>query len=262
LEAKLEAGQAPNLSGSVMFYRQPEPLSLEKHRSLGARRTERPFAFLRGAHVVPLTVNEFGMAAGVYPIIFAGAEKVPLAVMGARAGENLFVDSQDQPEPDAYLPAFVRRYPFVFAAADGSDQLIVCIDRAAPMIGENPDVPFFDGDQPSKYTQEAIEFCTEFERQRRATEEFVKLVTELDLFEVKSVTFNQRDADGQEQSQKIADYFAIDEAKLAALPADKLVQLRDQGALGVIYAHLISLMNWPRIVQKTLRRAAGEQPVN
>ena len=63
--------------------------------------------------------------------------------------------------------------------------------------------------------------------------------------------------DGTEQSQKIADYFAIDEAKLAALPADKLAQLRDQGALGVIYAHLISLMNWPRIIQKTLRRSEG-----
>jgi len=257
VEAKLEGGQDPQLSGQVMFYQQPEPLSLEKHRNLGARRTDKPFAFLKNSHVIPLTVNEFGMAAGLYPIIFAGADKVPLAVMGARAGENLFLDDNDQPDPDAYLPAFVRRYPFVFAAADENDQLIVCIDRAAPMIGENPDVPFFEGDQPSQYTQEAIEFCSEFERQRRATEEFIAIISDLDLLDVKTVTFNQRMPDGTEQSQKIADYFAIDEAKLAALPADKLAQLRDQGALGVIYAHLISLMNWPRIIQKTLRRSEG-----
>jgi hypothetical protein len=255
----MDAGQ-PNeaqLTGNVLFYRQPEPLSLERHRDLGAKRVDRPFAFLRQSHVVPLTVNEFGMAAPSYPIIFAGDTKTPLAVMGARPGENLFVDDQDQPDPDAYLPAFVRRYPFVFASAEGSDRLLVCIDRAAPMIGEQPDVPFFEGDQPSRYTAEAIEFCKEFERQRQATDQFVQVANQMGLFETKSVTFTPRGPNGEEgPTQKIADYFAISEEKLATLTADELLQLRDQGALGVIYAHLVSLMNWPRIIQKALRTTA------
>lgn len=253
------ASNDPQLSGNVLFYRQPEPLSVERHRSLGVRRVDAPFMFLTQAHVVPITVNEFGVAAASYPVIFAGPEKTPLAVMGARAGDNVFVAPNGDVDPEAYLPAFVRRYPFVFAADPQSDRLLVCIDRAAPMIGENPDVPFFEGDQPSKYTQDAIEFCTEFERHRRNTEEFTRILSEYDLFEEKSVTLTGRNPDGTDAPpQKVADYFAISEEKLNALPHDAFIRLRDQGVLGPAYAHLVSLLLWPKIIQRALLRAEAQ----
>jgi hypothetical protein len=144
-------GEAP-LSGQVMFYRQPEPLSLERHRNLGAKRIERPFAFLLQAHVVPITVNEFGVAAGSYPVIFAGADKTPLAVMGARAGDNVFVSPNGEVDPEAYLPAFVRRYPFVFAADNAGDRLVLCVDRprvSDPTRPRLPVVPYQGHARPS-----------------------------------------------------------------------------------------------------------------
>lgn len=250
------ADNEPKLSGQVLFYRQPEPLSLEKHRTLGVRRVDRPFAFLMQAHVVPITVNEFGVASGGYPLIFAGPQKTPLAVMGVRAGDNVFCAPNGEIDPEVYLPAFVRRYPFVFAADDKNERLLVCIDRAASMVGENPDVPFFEGDQPSKYTQDAIEFCKEFERHRRGTEEFVRILSDLDLFEEKTVSLTGRNPDGTESApQKVADYFAVSEEKLNALPHDAFMRLRDQGVLGPVYAHLISLLSWPKIIQRALMRA-------
>jgi hypothetical protein len=252
-------GEAP-LSGQVMFYRQPEPLSLERHRNLGAKRIERPFAFLLQAHVVPITVNEFGVAAGSYPVIFAGADKTPLAVMGARAGDNVFVSPNGEVDPEAYLPAFVRRYPFVFAADNAGDRLVLCVDRAAPMIGENPDVPLFNGDQPSQYTQEAMEFCKEFERHRRATEEFLKITTEFDLFETKTVSLQNRNPDGSEApAQTIAEYFAIDEEKLNKLPTEQFMRLKETGALGPIYAHMVSLLQWPKVIQRAMYRFQSQQ---
>jgi hypothetical protein len=232
------------LSGQVMFYRQPEPLSIDRHRNLGAKRIERPFAFLLQAHVVPITVNEFGVAAGSYPVIFAGPDKTPLAVMGARSGENVFVSPAGEVDPEAYLPAFVRRYPFVFAADNSGERLVLCIDRAAPMIGENPDVPLFNGDQPSQYTQEAMEFCKEFERHRRATEEFLKIVTEYNLFENKTVTLANRNPDGTEGPvQTIAE----------------LLRLKESGALGPIYAHMVSLLQWPKVIQRAMLRFQAQQ---
>lgn len=250
------ADTEPKLSGQVLFYRQPEPLSLEKHRGLGVRRVEKPFAFLMQAHVVPLTVNEFGVASGSYPVIFAGPQKTPLAVMGVRAGDNVFCALNGDVDPEVYLPAFVRRYPFVFAADDQNERLLVCIDRQAPMIGDAPEVPFFEGDQPSKYTQDAIEFCKEFERHRRGTEEFIRILSDLDLFEEKSVSLTGRNPDGSEaEPQKVADYFAVSEEKLNQLPHDAFIRLRDQGVLGPIYAHLVSLLSWPKIVQRALLRA-------
>ena len=247
--------KTPDLSGRVLFYNKPEPLSLESHRNLGVKRLDTPFMFLRTAHAVPVTVSEFGVASASFPIIFVGADKTPVAVMGVRQGENEFVDVKGQPDPDHYVPAFARRYPFVFASDDNADRLLLCIDREASMITDKPDVPFFEGDEPSKFTQDAIEFCKEFERQRRATMDFVQLLTEMDLLEQKSVSFTPRDQSGQEGAQqKIADYWAVSEERLNNLSDEKFLQLKNTGAMGAVYAHMVSLLNWPRVIQRALRR--------
>jgi hypothetical protein len=258
------AGGQPPITGQVLFYKDPQPLSAENHGGLGVRQIAEPFAFLRAAHAVPVTVTEFGVAAASYPIIFVGDERTPVAVMGVRQGQNLFVDQNGYVFEDYYIPAFVRRYPFVFAADESSDRLLLCVDRAAPMVSNQPDVPFFENGQPSKFTTDAIEFCKEFERQRRATTDFAKIVASMDLFEQKTVTFQPRDPQGREVGpvQKVADYWAISEERLNALPAEKYVELRNNGALGACYAHLVSLLNWSKVVNRAVRTPPPGQAVS
>lgn len=256
-------GGQPNLSGQVMFYKDPQPLSPEQHGGLGVKQIDQPFGFLRTAHAVPLTVTEFGMAAGSYPVIFVGQnEKSPVAVMGVRQNQNLFVTNEGQVAEDHYIPAFVRRYPFVFAADEGTDRLLLCVDRQAPMVTNQPEVPFFENGQATQFTNDAIEFCKEFERQRRATTDFVKLMEEHNLFEQKTVNFQPRDQQGNEAGpvQKIADYWAVSEDRLRELPADKFVALRDSGAIGAMYAHLVSLTNWQKVIQRAVRTPDPNAP--
>jgi hypothetical protein len=248
-------GQQPELTGQVLFYRRPEPLSLEKHRNLGVKQIAAPFSFLKTAHAVPITVSEFGVVATSFPIIFVGQEKTPVAVMGIRQNENEYVDASGQPDPDSYIPAFVRRYPFVFANDPKTDRLLLCVDTEAQMVSSQPDVAFFEGDKPSKFTEDAIEFCKEFERQRRATVEFIEMIDKAGLFEQKSVAFTPRDPQGNVgQTQKIADYWAISEDGLNALADQKFNDIRNTGALAAVYAHMVSLMNWQRVIQRTMRR--------
>lgn len=254
-------GGQPELTGQVMFYKRPEPLSLEKHRNLGVKQIAAPFSFLKTAHAVPITVSEFGVAATCFPIIFVGADKTPVAVMGVRQNENEYVDASGQPDPDTYLPAFARRYPFVFASDPKNDKLLLCVDTEASMVSSTPDVKFFEGDQPSKFTQDAIEFCKEFERQRRATVEFVEMLDKASLFEQKAVAYTPRDAQGNPgEPLKIADYWAISEEGLNALPDSKFHDIRNTGALAAIYAHMVSLMNWQRVIQRAMRRLGPNPP--
>ncbi|MEL7030948.1 MAG: SapC family protein [Pseudomonadota bacterium] len=247
--------QQAELTGNVLFYKNPQPLNPEQHAGLGVKQIEQPFGFLRDAHAVPVTVTEFGMASAAYPIIFVGEEFTPVAVMGVRAGENLFVAENGTIDPDFYVPAFVRRYPFVFANDNQSDRLLLCIDRDAPMVTNQPEVMLFENGQPSPFTQNAIEFCQEFERQRRSTAEFATIIKNMGLFEEKTVNFQPRDAQGNDagEQQKIADYWAIDENKLNELTDEQFKELRANGALGAIYAHMISLLNWQRIISRALR---------
>ena len=261
MEMQTLAG-APQLSGNVLFYSKPEPLTKEGHGTLGVKRSETPYAFTKSANVVPLVVTEFTPAALSYPIIFAGEAKLPVAVLGITTGENLFVDENGVYDTDSYLPAYIRRYPFVFANDDTGERLIVCIDRAAEAVGENPDAPFFVNGEPSDFTQNAIKFCEDFETERRRTESFIALLKELDLFDVKRAMFTPRNPDNTPgEPQQIAEYFGVSEDKLNALPPERLVELRDNGALGQIYAHLVSLQGWDRLIGRALIRAQNRPTV-
>ena len=241
------------LSGNVMFYSKPEPLDPNVHGGLGVNTTDRPFTFAATTHVVPVTVTEFAAAALSYPIVFVGEAKTPLAVMGLRDGDNLFVSADGHFRPEVYIPAFIRRYPFVFAADESNERFVLCVDRAAPFISDKPDIPFFVEGQPSPYTQNAMAFCNDFETERRRTDAFVKILTDLDLFEVKEASFSPPNPDGTPGApQKLADYFGVSEQKLRALSPEKFAELRDNGALTAIYAHMISLIGWDKLIALAL----------
>jgi hypothetical protein len=264
----METTPAPadgQLSGNVLFYQQPEPLSNETHGRLGLRRIDRPFAFAAAAQAVPLTVTEFPVAALSYPIIFAGERRQPLAVMGVTPNANMFIQPNGYFEVGVYVPAYVRRYPFVLASNQGREQMVVCIDRAAPMLGDLPDLPFFDpAGQPTDYTKNCIQFCNDYETELRRTESFCTLLTDLDLLDVRKTTYTPQNPDGSAgQPQDIAEYYAVSEDKLKALPDDKVRTLLDNGAMSQIYAHLVSLMGWDRLISLTLaRNAAGPVAAN
>jgi hypothetical protein len=253
------------ITGQVLFYKQPEPLDAERHKDLGMKRSDRPFAFVAKQHFVPVHVSEFGPAAVNFPIIFAGDAKAPLGIMGLSAGENLYVSDDGVWRPGAYIPAFVRRYPFVGAADEERKRVVVCIDRAAPqwVSAEGADVKLFENGEPSEFTKSCIDFCSRFDADRLATEFFVNLLIENDLFEPREATYTPMNPDGSAgQPQLVSDFFAVSDEKLKALPIEKLAEFRDNGALAQIYAHQMSLFNWDKIISESLARRAEQAPAN
>ena len=254
-----EAQTPVTVSGNVMFYKNPQPLTKEKHVKFGVTQVSKPFEFMAENHFMPITAPEFGAAAASFPIIFAGDERSPLAVMGIRVGENLFV-TDGQFEQDFYMPAFARRYPFVLAGDQANDRFVVCVDEAAECVtNKTPTQMFFDGEDTSAFTKEAFQFLQNFERDRQATDQMIKAFKDLDLFEQKEMNFQGQNADGSPgERQKIADYFAITEERLKTLEPAKLKEFTENGYLAVAHAHMISLGNWQRLVNMTLRLAAKE----
>jgi hypothetical protein len=253
------------ITGNVLFYSRPEPLTNQLHGKLGVKRMDGPFGFARTGHVVPLTVGEFQLAAVTGPIIFVGDEKTPLMVMGLTPGENMFVTPEGVFEAGVYIPAYVRRYPFVYANDDKAGQMILCIDRGAEFIVEGGDMAFFDEKgEPSEYTQNCIDFCNNYENERQRTLNFVQLLRALDVFELKTASFIPTNPDGTAgEAQTVAEYYGVSEEKLKALSGDQLIELRDNGALTQIYAHLTSLVGWDRLIALALyRNAQAQQAAN
>ncbi len=252
---------APEITGNVLFYNTPEPLNSEKHAKLGLKNVGKPFGFAKTGHIVPVTLGEFGLAAMSYPIIFAGPDFTPLAVMGLKAGQNLFVQEDGGFEEGFYLPAYIRRYPFVLAGNDEQSELIVCIDVSSPLIGENTETPLFDANGTTEYTKNAIKFCEDFEGERVRTTQWIEMLRGLDIFEMKQAAFTPMAANGATgQPILIAEYQAISEEKVNALPDEKLLELQKNGALGFVYAHLLSLLAWDRLIALAAKRGPDAMP--
>ena len=253
--------QNVSLQGQVMLYTKPELLSRELHGTLGLEPSPGRFPFAAKTHVCPLTVPEFGPAAVCYPIIFIGPEYSPVAVFGLEDGSNLFADPEAGFEPDVYIPAYIRRYPFVLAqaeqpAAGDEGRMLVGIDRGYPYIVEGGQFRLFENGEPTEYTQRCIRFCDDFEAQHRMTLSFVQLLRELDLFDTRTASYQPQGPDGAPQGEPVtvAQFFAVSEEKLNALPTEKLVELRANGALAQIYAHMTSLFGWERLIMRALLR--------
>ncbi len=253
---------AGGITGNVLFYVSPEPLNREQHAKLALVHNDKPYSFASAGTAVPLTVTEFAPAALSFPVIFAGEERVPLAVMGLNQGENLFVHEDGSFTVGGYVPAYIRRYPFVLAADETQDRLIVCIDKGSSLLSETGQTPLFDEKgEPTEYTQNCIKFCDDFEVERRRTDSFVQLLKDNDLFELKTAVFTPTDAAGNPgEPQTVAEYYGVSEDKLNALPIEKLKELQTSGALAQIYAHLVSLVGWDKLIAVAMVRqqaAAG-----
>ncbi|HXQ48025.1 MAG TPA: SapC family protein [Caulobacteraceae bacterium] len=248
------------VTGQVLFYTRPEPLDINRHGKLGMMATDRPFRFAAKQHFIPLHAGEFGPAAVNYPIIFAGTDYAPLAVMGLSAGENMFIAEDGYYRPGAYIPSFIRRYPFVGARDDQAKRTIVCIDRASDLwVEDKADVMLFENGEASQFTKNCIEFCSQFDTDRAASELFVKILQDLDLFETRQATYTPRlENNVLGEQQLVAEFFAVSETKLKELPNDKFLELKDNGALPLIYAHMTSLFGWERLISEALAKRAAQ----
>ena len=249
------------ISGKAPLYNRPEPLTPQDHGKLGLKHFDNPFFVANQQHFVPLLINEFGSAACNYPIIFAGEDRTPLAVMGLKPGQNLFA-AELPVRGETYVPAYIRRYPFTVATAKDGDEMraVVCIDRDSPLIGENPDQPFFQNGTYTDYTKHCVDFCQSYENERMLTQNVCKRLKDLDLFEQRGVEYKPKNAAGEElPAVQVASFLSISQAKVNALPVETYLELRDMGVLTGIFAHWMSQWHWDRMVARSTRMEAEQR---
>lgn len=148
-----------------LLYNDLVPLSSQEHSAYHVRRVETA-PFLKEVHAVPLTVEEFILAQRHFPIVFSvGENPVPLALMGLNQGVNVFVDDEGRLVNDVYIPAYIRRYPFMLARLEPqSDELSLCFDPTSDAIGAfDEGETLFDEGQPSEVTKNLLAFNEQFE---------------------------------------------------------------------------------------------------
>jgi hypothetical protein len=249
-----------NNAGLPLLYNGLEPLSSNQHGKAHVKRLDRA-PQVATTHAIPVTVDEFGLIQRSFPIVFsAGENPVPLALMGLNEGVNTFLDADGKLiEPNVYLPAYLRRYPFMLARLrPDSDELSLCFDPTSGAVGEFEEgEALFDGDQPTESTKAILQFCEQFETAGQRTGAFMAELTKSGLLMEGEVAIQP---EGSEQPYVYRGFQMVDEEKLRELRGDELRKMNQNGMLALIFAHLFSLSQMREIFSRQVAQGKGPIP--
>lgn len=248
---KQEAQTNASATGLPLFYKNPVLLDSAKHGGMSLKQ-DIGFGFAEGVNAVPVNMIELPQIAHFYPIAFSNDDTAtPVAVLGVRNNENLFLDKKGQWVENAYIPAYIRRYPFIFTELNEGKQLSLCVDDTDGIFDEGDANPFFDKEgNPSDLSKNALEFCRSYHTAARQTLDFSKEIAESGILVDRQAEFN---VDGKERIN-FSGFKIVDEKKLSELPEATIAKWHKNGTLGAVYAHLFSGMHWA-----TLSRMLNEK---
>lgn len=249
------AAEEPNLPTQLLFYYNAVGVTSDKHRNLSVRLVGN-YDFARSVNSVPLTAVEFRRAASEYAVVFAGDGDLvmPVAILGVAADRNLFVQ-EDGTWAGKYIPAFVRRYPFVFASNDDGKTFTLCIDDSFSGCNEEGrGERLFDADgERTQYLETVLNFLKEYQMAFQRTRAFCTRLKELDLLEPMQAQFTLPDG----QRRNLTGFMAVNRDRLRALDDAILAQMAKNDELELIYLHLQSLQNFSAMLERIGAEAAA-----
>ncbi|HEY8683408.1 MAG TPA: SapC family protein [Rhodanobacter sp.] len=253
----------------VLFYEHPVPLNRVDHKDLRLKGVPN-VKFAMNTHSVPLTGAEFPFAARDLLIVFAGNDvndAGPIALLGLRENENLYVDADFQWAANTYVPAFVRRYPFVLAekpAGQVGDDFSVFLDERYEGFNQTEGERLFQEDgTDTELLAKAVSFLGEFQQNIVRTRWFVQQLVKHDLLEPRNIRLQKGVVESPDsKSINLNGLFVVNEEKLRALDEKTAQEFLREGVFGWIYAHLMSLSNIDRLARRLQLREEAEAAGN
>jgi len=244
------------------FYQQVTILRLPQHKDLRlAKRLD--FSFAAGTIAAPLTISEVALASRHYPIVFSeGETPTPIAVLGLRPGENLFVDAAGQWRDGFYVPAHIRRYPFGLVQTPGTNTLSLAVDIACDRVladgttdGQESDRLFDENGAATPTATAALELCKAMQRDLRPTDAYGKALVNADLLVAKRAEFKLPG----DHKIKLDGFRIVDEQQFRDMPDAMLGEWHRNGWLAVTSLHLVSRQNWSILAELHIARAAAAE---
>jgi len=246
------------MSKQLMMYANVAPLNKVAHKDLYLK-TGEDFSFAKELNSLPLTAVEFPMAASEYAIVFTGTgdSVMPAVIMGVEKDTNLYLNEKEGWNAK-YVPAFARRYPFVFSSDEKNERLTLCIDQEFSGFNtEGRGERLFDSEgEQTQYLRKILAFMEDYQSHFKRTQLFCKKLVELDLLLPMSAKIDLPAV----QAKSITGFMGIDRNKLRDLPADVLAELVQNDWLELIYVHLHSIRHFGNTLERVMsKQGAPEQ---
>jgi len=241
--------------GLALFYRDPQPLSLALHGDW--RLKDGDLAFAADTPFAPIVVGELMAASADYPVLFASETAQPIVALSLERS-NLFV-ADGAWEAGAYVPAYVRRYPFGFISTINPEGFALAIDAGSERVarGGEEGAPLFENGAPTDLTRQALSFCDAFQREAAATQAFGAAL------KAQGLLIDQRADATLSDGRKVGlDGFQVVDAERFAQLADAVVvEWHRKGWLALVHFHLASLDRFRALLDRA-GRAPGPAEVS
>jgi hypothetical protein len=246
------------MTNQLLIYKQAVPITVDAHKDTSVESSS-GYGFVREVNSVPVVAAEFATASHDLAIVFAGTEEAvfPSVLLGLENDKCEFVDVKGAWTGE-YVPAFVRRYPFVFAQAGSGDDFTLCIDEAYDGLNtEGEGERLFDAKGTrTQYLNNILEFSSQYQNQYLRTKVFCDRLLSLGLLEPAIASFVADDG----QARRLSGFFRINREKLKALDTDVLRDMFDKDELELCFVHLQSLSNISKVGVKSVAKTMEGQP--
>ena len=236
--------QTVDVTGRLPFlYTSLAPITAEHHKTLRIK-TERQYDIAAKANAIPITCDEFAQVVRHYPIVFTtGAKPMPMALVGLRKGVNDHVTADGKWAPGAYVPAYLRRYPFLLVKErEDAPRQILCADMSSTQFTQSSEgstgLMNEDGTK-SEHLSGILDFATRYETAAQRTRQVMAEIVKLDLLQATTVNLSKQD-----KTARIEGFQVIAEEKLRDLDDVTLAGLARRGLLTLFAAHHMSMANF------------------
>lgn len=251
MQAEARSAQLP------LFYKDPVLLRFEEHGNAGLAPAT-GFGFAREAVAIPLSTGEFAVAMRHYPIVFAMDEQAsPIALVAIKREHNLFVERDGSWTAGSYVPAYVRRYPFITTETPDRSQQLLTVDRGSDRfvssIADHAGAErlFNDAGGPTTMAQNAMAFCNAYHRDYAATTAFGKALIAAKVLEPYHADFRLPDG----SQHQLNGFYAINEKAFRSLSAETVSEWFAKGWLDLVTLHLASLQSFQALLDLNAQRA-------
>lgn len=215
-------------------------------------------------NAVPLSYAEIAIASRDYPVVFVTGDGersfLAMAILGLEQQQNLFIGTSGAWDANTYIPAYVRRYPFCMArvTTDGKEQTerIACVEKSA-LVSEG-DALYDENGAELPAWQPIKTLLFEFEGDLTRTEEMCGILKTLGLFEPFTIQAVPREG----SPLAMTGVHRVAEQKLSELPGTELKNLMDKGILARVYAHILSQLNFQRLLDRRAVKLAAPVGAN
>ena len=244
------------MAKQLLIYESAHPVNPGRHGGVSIEPGTN-YAFSSGVNAVPLMAIEFPRASAEYAIVFTteGEAVMPAVVLGIRNEQNLYLSADAQWKAD-YIPAFIRRYPFVFSSNTDGQTLTLCIDESHPGVNrEGRGAALFGADgKPTPYVEKVLDFLKDYQSHFERTRQFGRRLKELDLLEPMQANVTTPKGD----KLTLGGFLAVSRDKLRALDGDVLQQLAKNDELELLYMHLASMRNFNQVKDRLIGTLTDE----